>query len=669
MSTDDNQSNDSRKKLTRETLIDRLTKEIESNLNNDQFGVDSLAQAVGMSRSSLHRKLEKLQGVSTSQFIREYRLKRALEILRLEDVTASEVAYRVGFGSATYFNTCFHKFHGYTPGEVKSRIPTDIEEQDESYASKKEYDLSIETAVSKSKKNDFKNILILVTLLIPVTIAAFYFYHTSSDKSVQTDENNVIDEKSIVILPFKNWTGDPDLEYISDGMTDAVTSRLTKVRAIEKVIPFTSALQYKSTEKPIKEIAKELGVANLLQGNLQLSGNKIKINLQLIHGRSNVHLWSEEYTGEWKSDEIFEMQAEVVEAVARNMRATISENELVAIKKIPTNSKLAYSYYLQGEFQRLKGNELSYSNAINLYEKSIAADSNFVKPYIEMANVWHMGGSVWGFYDQQMAWGNAKVLLEQALKINPENQGVAEELNTGRFFYDWNFELVEQFYKNIVRNSTKDKSSVISLDYPIKTGRPEETLKAVERFSLNDPSNVFYPFFRAEAMFYMGSADEAREILTRTDPLYNDNWFYLRESAKLYYYLAEYEKSKIQLEKILSQFSDYPPILMWLNAVYAQMDGNSEKTLRYLTELQNDYNRGSSGSAAWFLALYYCTTKEYEQAFHWLQKSYDRHEVEMTWLREEPLLAPIRKDARYKNLYEKVGFSSIGIPIKTATEN
>ena len=193
----------------------------------------------------------------------------------------------------------------------------------------------------------------------------------------------------------------------------------------------------------------------------------------MIHGSSNVHLWSEEYTKEWKSDEIFELQSEVVEGIAATMKASIAKDELINIKKIPTKSKEAYSYFLQGEFQRQKGNELSYSNAINLYEKAIAADSNFVEPYIDMANVWHMGGSVWGFYDEQIAWGNAKALLEQALKIEPGNQRAEEELNTGRFFYDWNFELVENFHQKILRNSILYKPSVISLDYPIKTGRPQ----------------------------------------------------------------------------------------------------------------------------------------------------------------------------------------------------
>ena len=119
MNSEENLHEDFQKKPMRKTLVDKLTKEIDENLNNDQFGVDSLAQAVGMSRSSLHRKLNKTLGISTSQFIREYRLKRSLEILSKEDVTASETAYRVGFSSPTYFNTCFHKFYGFTPGEVK----------------------------------------------------------------------------------------------------------------------------------------------------------------------------------------------------------------------------------------------------------------------------------------------------------------------------------------------------------------------------------------------------------------------------------------------------------------------------------------------------------------------------------------------------------------------
>jgi len=657
MSSNDNFYKDFQEKSSGKTLVDKLTKEIEANLNNEQFGVDSLAQSVGMSRSNLHRKLNKLLNTSTSRFIREYRLKRALEILRQEDITASEASYRVGFSSPTYFNTCFHKFYGFTPGEVKSKNNVELERL-----------ISDKNNVTVEK--NVKNKLLWTLFLVPaLLIGIFYFYNLIVGKNVELKKNEIIiSEKSIAVLPFKNLTGSSDLEYISDGMTDAVISRLTKINAIKKVIPFTSALPYKQTEKSIEEIAKELGVTNLLQGNLQISGNQIKINLQLIHGRSNVHLWSEEYTRVWKSDEIFKIQSEVVEAVARNMKATISKDEIIDIQKVPTKNKQAYSYYLQGDFQRNKASKLSYSNAISFYEKAIALDSNFVQPYLDMANIYNMGGGVWGSYDERIAWQKAKKLLEKVLKIEPDNQQAEEELHTGNFFYDWNFEVVENYYQSILESSFYDKSPVVSLDYTIKTGRPIEALKASEYFILNDPSSAFFPFFKAESLFFLGSKDEAIKMLNYSDPFYSDNWFYLRESAKLYFYLEEHEKSKIQLEKIVSHFSDYPPILMWLNLVHAQIEKDSKNTSRYLTELYKSYYEGSSGSPAWFIALYYAHIKNNEKTIEWLQKSYDKHEVEMTWLREEPLLAPVRNDPRYKELYEKVGFSSIGLPIKSTSD-
>lgn len=193
-------------------------------------------------------------------------------------------------------------------------------------------------------------------------------------------------------------------------------------------------------------------------------------------------------------------------------------------------------------------------------------------------------------------------------------------------------------------------------------------MDAMDELHLIDPSFGVLFCFKAEALMFLDRTDEAFDLLESTNSLYDDNLWYLRESAKCYFYLEEYEKSKIQLNKIATKFPDYPPILMWLNLVHAQMDGSSNEVTKYMEELFNKYNEGSSGSPAWFLALYYCTLNDYEHAFEWLQKSYERHEVELTWLREEPLLTPLRNDSRYKDLYENVGFSSIGLPIKTSSE-
>ncbi len=639
-------------------LVEKLKDEIEANLNNEQFGIDSLAQSMGMSRSSLHRKLHKHLGISTSQFIREYRLKRALDILKREEVTASETAYRVGFSSPTYFNTCFHKFYGFTPGEVKLRNNVEIEGL-------------IQGASAATEKTGTKKRTLWIALVIIAMISvAAYLYSTTFKENEQIGQIQPTEgEKSIAVMPLKNLTGNPDLDYISDGMTDAIISRLAKISSLEKVIPFMSILNYKETDNTTKEIATELGVARMLQGNLQISGNQIKINLQLIDGHSNDHLWSEEYIKEWKSDEIFKIQADVVEGIANNMNVAISDNEFDAIQKVPTANKHAYTLYLQAEFQRNKASKTAYAHAIPLYEKAIAQDSNFVEAYVGLASIWSFGGLVWGIHDEQEAWEKAKKLLKKALTIDSTNLGIEEELYTGYFYYDWNFELVEPYYQRISKQSYVDKTPAIKADYPIKTGRYKEAIAALDTQISADPTVGIYFLFKAEALMLLGKTDEIKDLLESVDPLYSDNWFYLRESVKLYYYLAEYQKSRQQLNRILTRFPDYPPILVWFNAIYAKMDGNHDEAADHLAELHQRYVKGTSGSPAWFIALYYSHIKDYEKAFEWLQKSYDRHEVEMTWLREEPLLTPIRNDARYKELYDKVGFSDIGLPPKSSNSN
>ncbi|WP_276391870.1 helix-turn-helix domain-containing protein [Eudoraea chungangensis] len=645
------------KSSTGASLVEKLSTEIDKNLHNDQFGVDSLAKAVGMSRSSLHRKLQKETGLSSSQFIRQYRLKKAIHILRTEDITASETAYRVGFSSATYFSTCFHKYFGYPPGEVKSHLD---EQQPPHHIFKKL------PKFRKAVNLRFFLLFIVFTILF-VAFAIWRAYDDEENLSTINSIKNESTNKSIVVLPIKNYTGDPSLEYVSDGMTDAVISRLTEVSAMDKVIPFTSSLVYKNTAKTVEDIAEELGVDNLLQGSLQKSGEEIRINLQLVNVNENDHMWSKEFTFIWKADEIFRIQSQVVEGIAQEMKASISKEELKSIQKISTKSKQAYSYYMQAGFQKNKANGEAYKSAIELYERAIAIDSVFLEPYLGIANIWTNGGLVWGLYKEQEAWQNAKYYIQKALEIDPNSKEIKDELYTGYFYFDWDFEKVEEHYKERKRNPFFDSTPGIEADYAIKTGRYQDAIDIMNEYILIDPSVGVFFFFKAEALMYSGKIEEAKQLMEKSDRLYSDNWFYLRESAKIHYYLNQFDQSRVQLGKLLNRFPDYPPILMWLNAVYAQQDRNYEKVNKHLAELKAEYKKGSSGSPAWFLAMYYCTIQDYDLAFIWLEKSYQLHEVEMTWLREEPLLADVRSDIRYQDLHEKVGFNFVKNPRTSLT--
>ncbi len=141
-----------------DALLEKLRTEVEDYLKNELFGVEELAENVGISRSHLHRKLQEATGQSVSQFIREYRLQRAKEILLSEDITAAEVAYQVGFGSATYFSKSFTDFYGYPPGEAKKRNETSIAQEGD-------------IVVSKPKN---KRVYILIGILLAIAFAGFF---------------------------------------------------------------------------------------------------------------------------------------------------------------------------------------------------------------------------------------------------------------------------------------------------------------------------------------------------------------------------------------------------------------------------------------------------------------------------------------------------------------
>jgi class 3 adenylate cyclase/TolB-like protein len=508
---------------------------------------------------------------------------------------------------------------------------------------------SFRSKESGKRSNFWKVIFALFATTIIFLLIYFLYLKPDiepTDVSLVRYEN---EDLSIAVLPFKNWSGDPELEPFCDGMTDAVISRLTKLEGISKVISMTSVMSFKQTQKTMPLIAAELGVTHILEANFQKSGDQVKINLQLIDGPSDNSYWASEYTGEWGIG-IFEIQAAVAENVAKNMGAQITDSEIKSIQSIPTYNEEAYNIFIQAEFQRHKFTEAAFKNAIPLYNKVIALDSNFTEAYIGLANIWNFGGYVWGIHSEREAWQNAKSLLQKALDIDSTNQSVLSELSQGLFYYEWNFDLTEHYYKKFDINS----------DYLIKTGRFNEALEDANRRILRDPSRGVIYAFKAEILMFQGKTIEALEILEKNDPLYMDDWWYLREAAKLYYYMGEYQKSKNHLSTIRNDFrEDIPPIIFWLSAVHHQIEGDTLEVDRSLYKLKEYFDNKASGSPAWFIAMYYCHLKDYEMAFEWLQNSFERHEVEMTWLREEPLLIPVREDPRYKDLYNKIGFPDV----------
>ncbi len=637
MRTEDHKSRD-------ELLLDKLRQIVLENLSNEQFGVEELAQSYGISRSQLHRKLKKLRKQSISQFIREIRLDEALKLLKKDAGSVSEIAYKVGFNSPTYFNTTFRNYFGYPPGEVRFHK--------ESHQSGKTAE---NTATTKNRKY-----LIGGILAISIVSLIWIVFSNNQDASSSDVVAKETVEKSIAVLPFKNWSGDPDLEYVSDGMTDAVISRISKIAEFDKVIPFTSVVGYKNSMKQIPEIARELDVQYILEGNFKLSGIDVRSDLNLIKVSTGEHLWSLEYSGKWQSDQIFNMHADVAENVANYLSVDIDNDELIEIQHVPTTNKTAYMSFLKAEYQFNKLSKYGLKNAVQLYNEAIELDSAFVESHIGLARTYYISGLVWGLMPEKEAWNLAKPIFKKAMLIDSLEGGkhafeIQSNYMDGLFYYEYK---IQETVENMLAGLEQAHIDIgnYRTDFARKTGRFDIAMEIIQAIIEKNPASGDGYMQMAVIYFMKGDKQRAIEILDKYDPLYQDDYFYLLETARWYFYMEEFNKSRNHLEVLLEKFEDRPPIVYWLMAVHGEVAGENEQVKSSLDKLEKLYTTNSSGSPAWFLAMYYCHTKEFDRVFEWLQKSYDRHEVEMTWLKEEPLLRPLRTDQRYHDLYKKVGF-------------
>ncbi len=616
-------------------LIDKVKQIILNHLDDEKFDVNQLASEMGWSRSHTFRKVRSISGISANQFIKEIRLQEAAKLISNSNLNASEISYKVGFSSPSYFNKCFRKYYGVTPGEYK--------EKNEKRASVNDTDLTHPPSRIKKLQYIF---YVLGTILLIVGIVSIF-----------NNKNNP-KEISIAVLYFDDHSPESDIQWFCNGLTEEIIEKLAGIKKL-MVTSRTSVKQFRNSNIPIAEIAKTLNVDYILESSVSKSkySDSVRIITQLINVKDQ-HVWSNTYDESIENS--LKLQNDVSKLIVKDLNISLSPEEAINIVKQPTNNKQAYNLFLQADYQHSLFNKLAFSKAIPLYEQAIALDSNFIKAYVGLAEIWQIGGLVWGINDEKEAWNKSKQLLLKAKRIDSTYRQVAYNLHLGYFYYEWDFEAMEKYYQKRLLQPSYDNLTGLILDYAIKTGRYNEAYLINEGYIKKSPTISHLYTYKAETLMFLGEKEASLEILERYNSMFSDNIYYLRESTKLYFYLEKFEKSKNQLKNIRVKFpNDNPSILIWLDAVFTKMDGNNENATLYLDQLKNLYNTNSSGSPAWFIALYYSYLEDYENTFIWLQRSYDRHEVEMTWFCEEPLLIPLRNDKRYKDLYHKIGFSKI----------
>ena len=532
-------------------FIQKLTEIVEANLANEKFGPDELVKEAGMSHSSLNRKLKITSNQNVSQFIREIRLKKARELLLNEDASAAEISYRVGFGSPTYFNNCFREYFGVSPGELRNRIPVnELVNEPESESLIKPKELPVEHIPNKSKRT---KILIGLVVLLIVLIPVLFF----TINKISLSKESIVD-KSIAVLPFKYLSDEPAKQYLADGLMDAVLTKLSKIKDL-RVVSRTSVEQYRESDKTSKVIGQEQNVAYILEGSFQRENNEVRLILQLIKARDENHVWSNIYDRQWK--DIFIVQSEVAETVARQLQAVITPQEHQLIRKTPTTNLTAYDFYQRGQDELekyefgIKKDSVDLKKAQQLFQKALDLDSTYALAYTGLAAVCY-SKYYWKtflsetFMDSVLIYANkalvydpqcadayfyrAKVYsqtsktaealkeIDKALQINP-NDYKAYTLRSEIFrFIQDNVGVISNYYEAMLRNHASPDylrgfgSSLVNSGYT-DLGRKYHQ-QAVEL----DGDSATHLFWLASMEYSDGKIENAYQIAKKNSDYYKD---------------------------------------------------------------------------------------------------------------------------------------------------
>jgi len=394
------------------SFLKKLTEIAEANISNPQFGVKELANEMGMSTTSMYRKLHALTKKSPVQFIKEIRLRKALELMKQEGMTASEVSYQTGFSSPSYFTNCFHDFFGYPPGEVK-RMGVDSPEGNGSMESPEISGPAPESGKDVEKKPERNKLTgrLLFAAASGFLVVLFFLIFVII-------LGNANQEKSIAVLPFKSLSDDPEEQYLADGMQDEILLRLFEIRDRDfQVLSRTSVEQYRVTSKTIKTIGKELNVRYILEGTFQKYEDSVKLRVQLINARTGVHEWGNVYPVKWK--DIFTVQSEVAQAIASAIGVAVSPEEKMNMESPPTSDLTAYDYYLRGrDYGNRSSTEKDIRFAIRMYEKAIEIDPNYALAWAGLVGC--SRNLFWQYYDRsEENLSRIKQYLDKALALSP----------------------------------------------------------------------------------------------------------------------------------------------------------------------------------------------------------------------------------------------------------
>ncbi len=677
-------------------FMKKLTEITEANLQNENFGVSELAREMGMSRGNLHKKIASVAKISASQFICQMRLKHAFELLRKTSLTASEVAYKVGFGSVSYFSKCFHDYYGYSPGKVANRDESDNNPPE-----------TTSTKKTKTKKRLISAIVFLLFIAALLFTAELVYFHP-----LNFNENRT--KKSIAILPLK-FEGTDSMKLITGGLRESLLNSLMDVENLS-IRSETSVEQYRESTKTLKEIAKELKVEYVIEMNCNQIENNTRLQINLADAVKDKYLWRDSYPVEINEKSFLDLHNRIASEIIKNTQTDISPREKEILEERLSDNPAALNYYLQAlnhitirrQLATFKNQDETLNEILkakNKLQKAIKLDSGFTAAYVRLSHIYieilqqntsnqnliqayldsglFIAEKALLFYknspkDNNSGWAlslissyhyfkgdlvKSKEFFEQAQKIPAlTNQGYYEGITWKNWSYDQYSECIKNFYNFSEKipefEIIPPQLNNIFCNSLYVTGFPE-IAKKYERKCLACTDDTLNYYFRLSLGYfftgnYTGCINYANKVLEQDSSAV----FLVYCLMNSYILLNQYEQASIYAALLREAGqNEFPEVFGFI----FQKMANEQKGLeyfanaveKYLDQINSHTLEAAKHISHFYLASTYSAMGEKDEALKYLAEVNNRATIPywmILWMKEWPLFDNIRSEPEFRKI-------------------
>ncbi|GEM_PF-986513 len=455
---------------------------------------------------------------------------------------------------------------------------------------------------------------------------------------------------SLAILPLMNASADPEMEYLSDGITESIINNLSQLTGL-RVLAWSTVSRYKGRQANALEAGKALGVRGVLTGRVLQVSDRLVIKAELVDAADGSHLWGERYDREL--EDIFAIEREISSEISEKLRLKLTGEEKARLTKRHTENIEAYHAYLKGRYFVNKRMTGWIRKGLQCFQQAIDIDPGYALAYAGLCDsytflvTWEALPPKEGFPKAKEA---ARIALDVDEKLAEAHAGLAHAL-----LHNWEWlEAGKAFKRAIALNPGYASAYLWYSEYLAATGCLDEAITEIKKAQEIDPLSLITNDDLGWMLYFARRYDEAIKQSRKTIEM--DPHFLLARLriGQAYVQKAMYDEAIKEFQRVVAVSSSTDTALLLMGHAYA-VSGRRNKALAVLDRLSRQAK--PRYFSPYRVAAIHAGLGEKEEAFKWLEQAYEKHDTKMIWLKVDPVLDGLRSDERFENLLRRVGFT------------